>query len=78
MNDTSTDVLVERIDGFKALMEAQHTETTRRLEEIQAQTTKTNGRVSKLEKWQTAIFAGSAVLIFLLRDSLIQIIKSIF
>lgn len=78
MNETSTDVLVERIDGFKALMEQQHSETVRNLEEIRKQTTKTNGRVTRLERWQTAIIAGSTVIIFLLRDSLIQIIKNIF
>lgn len=78
MEQISTDVLVERIDGFKALMEQQHEENVRRLEEIQKQTTRTNGRVTKLERWQLVIISGSAIVLFLLRDSVIDVIKSIF
>lgn len=33
--------------------------------EILEQTTKTNGRVNKLEKWQNTLMGGVAVLIFL-------------
>lgn len=78
MEQISTDVLVERIDGFKALMEQQHEENVRRLEEIQKQTTRTNGRVTKLERWQLVIVSGSAIVLFLLRDSVIDVIKSLF
>lgn len=78
MEQISTDVLVERIDGFKALMEQQHEENVRRLEEIQKQTARTNGRVTKLERWQLVIISGSAIVLFLLRDSVIDVIKSIF
>lgn len=71
-------VLAERIEGLQKFLDQQHDESTRRLEEIQRQTTKTNGRVTRLERWQTAIIAGAAVVLFLLRDSLIQIIQKLF
>jgi hypothetical protein len=35
------------------------------IERIEEQTTKTNGRVSKLEAWKTRILGGCAVITFL-------------
>lgn len=52
-------VIVERIDNLK-----EHFGET--LERIEAQTVKTNGRVSALEKWRSYLAGGMAVIMILI------------
>lgn len=58
MSETTLEVLIERIDGLKELINEKFTTNEVGHSAILAQTTRTNGRVSRLESWQNKIIGG--------------------
>jgi hypothetical protein len=63
--EVTNEVIVERIDNLK-----EHFGET--LKRIEAQTVKTNGRVSALEKWRSYILGGLAIISMIVVPLLIQ------
>lgn len=51
MSEISNDTIVERIDGLKTIIEDRFDRNAEDHQRIEAQTTKTNGRVNKLEEY---------------------------
>ena len=56
----------ERFLTLEQKMEERHADQIQYLQRIEGQTTKTNGRVNKLENWQAYIKGGLAVIVLLL------------
>ena len=52
---SESDVLVERLEGLKALIAEKFNENDRANEKILAQTTATNGKVASLVEWRIKI-----------------------
>lgn len=69
------DVLREEIKGLRELIELRFDHTREALDSIKVQTTKTNGRVNKLETWRTYLTGAMAVLLFLITLGIIKINK---
>lgn len=61
----SNEVIVERIEGFKALFNERNDENKKELKEIKIQTTKTNGDVRRLKIWRaylTGFFVATSII----------------
>ena len=57
MGEVSNDTIVERIDGLKTLIEDRFDRNSEDHQRIETQTTKTNGRVNKLEEEMSGLQA---------------------
>jgi ribosomal 50S subunit-associated protein YjgA (DUF615 family) len=64
-------VIVERIDNLKEHL-------TERLDRIETQTTKTNGRVGSLEAWRNRIIGGFLVITTIFVPVAIKVFSSWF
>ena len=62
------------LSNMKETMDSFHSDMRRDISEIKTQTSKTNGRVNKLENWRSGIVAVIAFLSFILPI----IVKAIF
>lgn len=60
--------------NIKEIIERNHIEVQKELGEIKTQTQKTNGRVTKLEKWRWLLTGAVSVLVFMVLNS--EAIKS--
>lgn len=58
METISNDVLVERLDGLKELLDARFGENAEQHDRIETQTRKTNGRVTELEQAKNMVWGG--------------------
>jgi len=73
---TNTEVIVERIEGLRALTEERFNENQRDHNELVAQARQTNGRVKALEKWRYGLAGAIAVLTTLAIPLLVEYLKN--
>lgn len=76
MSETSIDVLVERIDGLKDFINEKFNTNEVGHSAILTQTTKTNGRVTRLETWQNKIIGGLLISQMIVFPILIWMVKA--
>jgi len=71
----SNEVIIERIEGMMKLIQEKFDDNKGDHLRIEAQTTKTNGRVNKLESWKDKVVGALIIMNLLLVPILIATIK---
>lgn len=71
------EVLDQKLDGIYDLIDSKLIVNKAEHESILAQVTKTNGRVTQLEKWRYTIAGGFLVITFLLSFLSVKVILNI-
>jgi len=71
------EVLDEKLDGLIELLAEKERTNIKNHETILAQVTKTNGRVTQLEKWRYTIAGGFLVVTFLLSFLSFKVVFSV-
>lgn len=64
MKETSIEVVVERIQNFKEIVEKGFSGVHRRLDDVDANQKYTNGKVRRVELWKAGLATGLTVTIF--------------
>ena len=77
MSEINYDVLVERLEGITNLINERFSENDRSHNTILIQTTKTNGRVTKLEDWKNRMI-GAIIIMNIVMLPLVFIMISSF
>lgn len=72
----SNDVLVERIDGLRELINEKFADNDKSHAAILAQTTKTNGRVNHIEDWKSKVTGALIIMNIILVPIALMFIRA--